>query len=214
MKSGIYRIINSENGHCYYGNSLDMQRRCGQHFRALRNGKHWNQYLQNAFIKYGEAAFKFEEVCFCAAEHLHKLEAVFIDRAVAPYNIRIETGTLFRHSEETKHKISLANTGNSRPDLAKFNALPETRALRSKMRSGKKSGPWTKERCAAASLSRRGKPKPWQIAGKQSEATKQKRRETWARKRGKKQSAETIRKRKETIARNREQKCENYSKVK
>lgn len=48
MDSGIYRIINSVNGKCYVGSSIDLNRRRKEHFYHLENNSHPNIHLQNA----------------------------------------------------------------------------------------------------------------------------------------------------------------------
>jgi group I intron endonuclease len=46
----------------YIGSSVDVCRRWQEHERNLKNNKHINQYLQNAWNKYGEQNFKFEVI--------------------------------------------------------------------------------------------------------------------------------------------------------
>lgn len=61
--SGIYKIINKVNGKYYVGSSLNMNRgyksRWNRHKKTLRNNTHINEYLQNAWNKYGESNFDF-----------------------------------------------------------------------------------------------------------------------------------------------------------
>lgn len=59
MDQGIYIIKNKINGKVYVGQSIALRRRKADHFKALRNDRHSNQYLQNAFNKYGEREFEF-----------------------------------------------------------------------------------------------------------------------------------------------------------
>lgn len=58
-KSGIYKIINKNNGKYYVGSAHSFQRRWEKHRRTLRNGCHANDYLQNSWNKYGEKSFGF-----------------------------------------------------------------------------------------------------------------------------------------------------------
>ena len=62
MKAGIYRIINSSNGKCYVGSSIDINRRRLEHFSALSHNRHVNNHLQNAYNKYGKDSFIFEVI--------------------------------------------------------------------------------------------------------------------------------------------------------
>lgn len=57
---GIYFIKNIENGMSYVGQTKENYlRRFWHHQWSLRNNKHCNAYLQNAWNKYGEDAFEF-----------------------------------------------------------------------------------------------------------------------------------------------------------
>jgi len=57
--SGIYKITNIQNGFCYIGQAINLNDRKRRHFRDLKNNKHKNPYLQNAYNKYGEENFEF-----------------------------------------------------------------------------------------------------------------------------------------------------------
>lgn len=57
--SGIYKIINILNNHFYVGSTSDIHRRWLQHKKDLKNNTHYNDYLQNAWNKYGENNFRF-----------------------------------------------------------------------------------------------------------------------------------------------------------
>jgi group I intron endonuclease len=59
MAQGIYKIINVVNNKFYVGSAVDFKRRKTRHFSELRNKKHNNKKLQNAWNKYGEQAFVF-----------------------------------------------------------------------------------------------------------------------------------------------------------
>lgn len=59
MKMGIYKIINVVNNKFYVGSAVNFSRRKSRHFSELRNGRHNNSKLQNAWDKYGESSFLF-----------------------------------------------------------------------------------------------------------------------------------------------------------
>ena len=52
MNSGIYKI--TINGKSYVGRATDLMSRKRWHRNKLKNGTHSNEYLQNAYNKYGE----------------------------------------------------------------------------------------------------------------------------------------------------------------
>lgn len=63
--NGIYKIVNNINGKVYIGQTKQpFIKRFMHHRWQLRNNKHDNRWLQNAFNKYGEDAFSFEIVEF------------------------------------------------------------------------------------------------------------------------------------------------------
>lgn len=54
----VYAIKNKSSGKMYIGSSIQPKKRETQHFSNLRNSRHPNNYLQNAFVKYGENDFE------------------------------------------------------------------------------------------------------------------------------------------------------------
>jgi len=83
MKSGIYTIKNTVNGKCYVGSTKCFTRREKEHFKLLRNNKHWNVKLQRSFNIHGEV-FQFIPVEALDYEKLVILEAE--DRWIATLN--------------------------------------------------------------------------------------------------------------------------------
>ena len=62
---GIYKIENLVNGKVYIGKTVDFKERKKEHKLDLRLNRHYNNYLQNAWNKYGRENFKFEMVFLC-----------------------------------------------------------------------------------------------------------------------------------------------------
>ncbi|EQA7786884.1 NUMOD3 domain-containing DNA-binding protein [Acinetobacter baumannii] len=60
MESGIYRIVNVNNGKCYVGSTKNFESRWNRHFRDLEKGNHCNIKLQRSYNKHGKHAFKTE----------------------------------------------------------------------------------------------------------------------------------------------------------
>jgi group I intron endonuclease len=76
---GIYKIVNTAKGECYVGQSQNVRKRIAEHFRLLRNGKHVNAKLQNAYNKYGEEGFSWSLEVICeSADDLDVVEEAFI----------------------------------------------------------------------------------------------------------------------------------------
>ncbi len=110
MKSGIYIIKNLINRKVYVGSSINIYHRKYTHFSCLKRNKHLNNYLQNAFNKYGKDNFEFYVLEFIEENKLIAREQYWIDYYDATnrkigYNIApLASGS--KLSEETKKKIS------------------------------------------------------------------------------------------------------------
>ena len=79
MNCGIYYIQNTITGQLYIGQSKNLSKRKSKHFSTLRNGSHFNKYLQRSFNKYGEEAFKFDVIEYCDESSLDDLEIKYIN---------------------------------------------------------------------------------------------------------------------------------------
>jgi len=128
MNQGIYKIINIQNDNFYVGSSVNLHRRKIRHFSELRNNKHDNKHLQNAWNKYGEDCFVFVVVELVEKkEELHLVENKWLDGNVGKkycYNLGMAAiapmlgmcGELspawgYRHTPEAKAKIAAAGKG-------------------------------------------------------------------------------------------------------
>lgn len=84
---GIYKIT-SPSGNCYIGSSVNIKRRFCQHKSVLRRGKCRNKRFQNAYVKYGQSNFKFEQIlCVFDKKDLIEFEQYFIDLYKPKYNL-------------------------------------------------------------------------------------------------------------------------------
>ena len=110
-KSGIYLIVNLENGKIYVGSTNRLKTRKNGHWSKLRNNKHPNQHLQSAWNKYGEDSFEFRIQESCEENKLIEREQYWmdyyktLDRKLG-YNI--EKANRIHMSEEVKQKLSIA----------------------------------------------------------------------------------------------------------
>lgn len=126
----IYKITNIVNGRVYVGSTKNYRERRTRHFYELRHNTHCNQRLQNAFNKYGEDNFKIEMLTPVTPDEMLWMEQNFIDwldsanRNVG-YNICKIAGrpvhSGWHHSEESKRRLSRANTGKQRTLEARAN---------------------------------------------------------------------------------------------
>lgn len=125
-KSGVYKITSLLDGKIYIGSSVDIYYRLDNgHLGNLRELKHANSHLQNAFNLYGEENFTFEVLEFCEPEITYIREQFYLDTLLFAqeyissnfkdtrfkelgYNIRplAEEKAGYLHVPETIEKIS------------------------------------------------------------------------------------------------------------
>lgn len=109
---GIYSILNTKVNKQYVGSSVYINKRWGSHLSDLRRGAHPNKHLQRSWNLHGE-----ENFIFSLLEPIQEINKIaereqFWMNALKPaYNLRpvAENNTGFRHSEESKKKMSEAS---------------------------------------------------------------------------------------------------------
>lgn len=143
--SGIYQIKNTISRESYIGSTVNLRSRCASHLRDLRKGKHDNQRLQNAWLKYGNGMFEFivlEDMS--DKSKLIEREQFFFDMLLPEYNLCGTAGsTLGRtHGPEVRAKIGQASRGRV--------ITPEWRAALSKAGKGRIMTPETRAKLSKA----------------------------------------------------------------
>lgn len=107
----IYAIRCVPTGKLYVGSASFFTQRKSRHLRELRAGSHHSKKLQNAWNKYGECAFVFEEIeCVIEQCDLVYREQFWIDTLHPWFNIAMVAGSPLgvRHSDEVCAKRSEA----------------------------------------------------------------------------------------------------------
>jgi len=109
-KSGIYLIQNNKDSRKYIGSATDLYTRYHNHRLHLLRGNHCNQKLQRFVSKYSFEALLFSVIELCDKTDLIKLEQYWIDELKPQFNIAKFAGNTlgYRHTEETKKRLSLA----------------------------------------------------------------------------------------------------------
>jgi hypothetical protein len=79
MNCGVYQIKHKATGRVYIGSSMNIRTRLKWHRNALRRGGHHSRKLQRAWNKYGEAAFEFSILLYCAPDLRKEYEQRLID---------------------------------------------------------------------------------------------------------------------------------------
>ncbi len=144
---GLYKIVNCATGQCYVGQSQRVEKRIKEHFRLLRQNKHTNPHLQNAYNKYGANNFYGAVEVECQSlEELDQLEETFLqgnawfDEPMV-YNIADFAKAPMRnknHSDEARQRIRLGRRAStfdyqspeyrktlSEAQMARFHADPK-----------------------------------------------------------------------------------------
>ena len=78
-KSGIYCIENLVTNKKYIGQSINIDDRWYKHKHELNHNTHDNDYLQNAWNKYGEKEFVFYILEYCDIDKLDEKENYYIE---------------------------------------------------------------------------------------------------------------------------------------
>lgn len=164
--SGIYKIVNKLNGKYYVGSSnnidiTDNNSRLRFHIRRLQKNEHPNDYLQNAWNKYGKDNFKFLIIEEVPTDKLLIVEQKYLDIAQNEqdkcYNLEFKsTGGQWREASRDKMR------GENNPNFGKT-YFPYSWI-------GKKHSTETKKKM---SESKKGKPNPFKGCH-HSEETKEK----------------------------------------
>ena len=147
--SGVYGILNNNNGLVYIGSSNNIDGRWNRHRSRLNKNTHSNNYLQKAWNKYGEEAFEFFIFEECLEDDLITLEQFYVEYYCSyerdkGYNIAIVVDAPMRGRKQTiesRKKMSKANGGDkfkgeNNPNYGNKYSK-ETREKLSKLNSGK-----------------------------------------------------------------------------
>jgi len=112
-KSGIYMLTNKLTNDIYIGQSLDISKRFKNYFNISYIKSKYTFIISRALIKYGYSKFSLTILEYCDKSDLLKREQYYFDKLNPQYNILKIAGSslYYKHSEETKAKISKALKG-------------------------------------------------------------------------------------------------------
>lgn len=159
--SGIYIILNTENGKHYVGSSKCLRKRSKEHAYDLDVGRHSSRKLQHAWNKYGPDAFRFDVVEEVPESELLVREQHWMDVTLPFYNIARQAASRLgiKCSEETKQRIREAKANISqetRDKIAEANRRRGPEARRNMSEAGKNRPPISEETRAKLSEAGRG----------------------------------------------------------
>jgi group I intron endonuclease len=166
-QSGIYKITNILNNHCYIGSAVNINRRFIIHRYKLNDQTHHSSYFQNAWNKYGSEAFIYEVLLYCSELDLIFYEQRAIDTYKPEYNMCPTAGSSLgrKLTEQHKSKISASLKGHKHSEESKVlmsknragKDIPaEARARQAATLRGRKTGPASQERKDAISKALKG----------------------------------------------------------
>lgn len=154
---GIYCITCLANGKRYVGASVSIKGRWASHRYRLKYNKRGNPHMQSDYDIYGINGFTFDIVEVCDKSHLDAQEIFWIrelntlDRRYG-YNL-FSGGKHPECPDETKQRLSLANSGENSPNFGKV----FSKEHRSKISLANKGRVHSKEEINNMSLAQKGK---------------------------------------------------------
>lgn len=125
MVCGIYQIKCIVSSRFYIGSAVNIYTRWTNHKRLLRQGKHYNKFLQAEWNKYGSTSFEFSVLEISEKDIRMECEQKWLntlfDNQTQCYNMQPFAGTCRGRmvSKETRAKISKANLGKPNRAVAK-----------------------------------------------------------------------------------------------
>jgi group I intron endonuclease len=158
--SGIYQIKNKKNNKVYIGSAVSLGQRFSVHTHCLRNDKHHNRHLQNAWNKYGEDSFLFEVLEKVEdKEKLVEREQHWIDIREPEYNLSPTAGSTLgvKYSEEARKNVSNALKGKMAGEDNPFYGKKHSKKAREKMSAAWEGRVITDEWRANLSKARKGR---------------------------------------------------------
>lgn len=203
INCGIYKIVNLVNSKIYVGSSINLKSRKYAHFNTLLKNRHDNNYLQNAYNKYGKENFKWEVIEYIdKLEDKKELKKILLDKEQywinslkvcnknIGYNLAPVAGNCLGivPSEETRRKMS---ESQKRRHLENPH-LEETKNKIGKAHKGKKVSQETKDK-----LSKAHKGNKYSLG---RIPTEENRKNMSVAQKGKKRSQESIQRRKDTMS--------------
>lgn len=151
-KSAIYSIRCVPTGKVYVGSAVNYVKRWADHKWDLRNQKHCNKKLQNAWNKYGVDAFEFAII-----ESIPDLSSL-ISREQHWIDAHNSYKAGFNMTPIAGSPLGRAQTEETKKKLRDINMTPEFRAMHSARHKGKIVSEETRKKQAAAKLGRKQSP--------------------------------------------------------
>lgn len=176
--SGIYQIRCIPTGKVYVGSAVDLAARWRTHQYDLRHGKHSSQYLQRAWNKHGEDAFRLEIIELVLSPFLLEREQYWLDKLQAydprkGFNTARHAGSRMgvKWSAESIQKRLNTMKGRPRPPMSEEQKRKISEIRRGKDLAGNTGRKHSAEVREHMSAAKRGRPEHPNTARAKVEAT-------------------------------------------
>lgn len=150
---GVYILHNPNNDKLYVGSTVDLNERKRKHFQQLRNNKHINKKLQNAFNK--DPQFEFVGVPTLTREDAYEVEQQIIEEHYGnPLFLNIARDAkvpCLNCSPEIREKIRQSNTGKKASEETRLK-MSNTQKL---VQTGKTLSEETKAKISASHIGKK-----------------------------------------------------------
>src|SRR5690349_15084871 len=109
-KSGVYCLINKNNGHSYVGSSIHLHSRMRNYLNTtfLKSKQNINMPIVKALLKYDQESFTLLILEYVEPNYLTLRETYYITYVVPHYNVLKQgySSLGYKHTEETKQLLS------------------------------------------------------------------------------------------------------------
>ena len=139
---GVYALINTVNGKCYIGSSINLSNRLLDYYQPAYIASQPNRHINRAILKYGIESFLIVILEYIDHADLHVSEQAWIDSFKPEYNVLSYVTSLgeYKLTQEHKDNISKAMTGKKQS--------AEQRAAQSKRQIGAGNPLWGRKHSA------------------------------------------------------------------
>lgn len=169
----IYRCTHIPTGRCYVGQAFNFESRKYSHLRNAQNPNslEYNNYFHRALRKYPESEWEWDVICVCYADTKESLKDMLNNaevRLIKEHKAKTDGFNMteggegsvgFKHTEESRSKISEALSGENHPMYGKHHT-EESRRKTSESQKGEKCYLYGQKRpedvCKKISIGRTG----------------------------------------------------------
>lgn len=170
--SGVYKIVNTQNGKFYIGSAQCFRTRFNSHVSKFNTGLHHNKHLYSSYNKYGTDSFEFHILELCEKTDLYSREQYYLDLLKPEYNSQEKAG-IWRGNNSTSRK-----GGFKKGYKQSFETIQKRlESLKKRRASGivDKRAPHSKESYQKTAEKLKGRPRPIEVIEKMKKTKRENR---------------------------------------